>query len=96
MKEQSQRILHCMLDEKPLPRDIVHAAALRASMPQAYSHGNHEQILSTACALISKYYYDKTKGVKFNMQLDDESNSKDRKRVSNIMVPNRHIPQKNL
>lgn len=73
MKEQSQRILHCILDKKPLPRDIVHAAALRASMPQAYSHGNHERILSTACALIFKYYHDQTKGVSIKMALDDEN-----------------------
>lgn len=71
MKEQSQRILHCMLDRQPLPRDLVHAVALRASMPQAYSRGNHERILSTACALIAKYYHDR--GVNINMALDYES-----------------------
>jgi len=70
MKEQSQRILHCMLDRQPLPRDIVHAIAQRASMPQAYSYGNHERILSTACALIAKYYNDREKGVSINMALD--------------------------
>lgn len=72
MKEQSQRILHCMLDRQPLPRDIIHAAVQRASMPQAYSYGNHERILSTACALISKYYNEKAKGVRINMILDYE------------------------
>ncbi len=73
MKEQSQRILHCMLDKQPLPRDIVHAAALRASMPQAYSYGNHERILSTACALIAKSYHDRGKGESINMALDCEN-----------------------
>lgn len=73
MKEQSQRILHCMLDRQPLPQDIVHAVTRRAYMPQAYSYGNHERILSTACALIAKYYNDRAKGVKFNMALDYES-----------------------
>lgn len=72
MKEQSQRILHCMLDRQPLPRDIVHAVTLHASMPQAYSYGNHERILSTACALIAKYYNDKVKGVSIKMALDYE------------------------
>lgn len=70
LKEQSQRILHCMLDKQPLPIDIVHAATQRASMPLAYSHGNHEKILSTACALIKKYYSDRAKGVKIKMTLD--------------------------
>lgn len=73
MREQSQRILHCMLDRQPLPRDIVHAVALRASMPQAYSYGNHERVLSTACALIAKYHNDRAEGVKMNMALDYES-----------------------
>lgn len=73
MKEQSQRILHCMLDRQPLPRDIVHALARRASMPQAYSYSNHERILSTACALIAKYYNDRPKGVSIYMALDYEN-----------------------
>ncbi|MBW7571494.1 type I-C CRISPR-associated protein Cas8c/Csd1 [Caproiciproducens faecalis] len=70
MKEQYQRILYCMLDRQPLPRDVVHAVAQRASMPQAYSYGNRERILSTACALIAKYYNDK--GVNVKMALDHE------------------------
>lgn len=76
MKEQSQRILHCMLDRQPLPRDIVRAAAQRASAPQAYSHWNHEKILSTACALIAKYHNDKSKGVRIQMTLDYESSDR--------------------
>lgn len=70
MKEQYQRILYCMLDKKPLPRDIMHAAVLRASTPLAYSFGNRERILSTACALIAKYHHDRSKGVSINMALD--------------------------
>ena len=73
MKEQYQRILYCMLDKKRLPRDIMHAVAIRASMPQAYSYGNHEKILSTACALTAKYYNDREKGVRINMALDYQS-----------------------
>lgn len=73
MKEQYQRILYCMLDQKPLPRDIMHAAVLRASTPLAYSYGNRERILSTACALIAKYHHNKAKGVSINMALDYEN-----------------------
>lgn len=73
MKEQYQRILYCMLDKKPLPRDIMHAAVLRASTPLAYSLGNRERILSTACALIAKYHHDRPKGVSINMALDYEN-----------------------
>lgn len=73
MKEQTQRILHCMLDRQPLPQDIVRAVFQRASMPQAYSYGHHEKILSTACALIAKYHNDRAKGVKIQMTLDYEN-----------------------
>lgn len=73
MKEQSQRILHCMLDKKPLPRDIMQAVVRRASTPLAYSTGNRDRILSTACALIAKYHYDKNKGVNVPMALDYEN-----------------------
>ena len=73
MKEQYQRLLSCMLDGKPLPRDILHAAVLRASMPLAYSYGNRERILSTACALIAKYHEDREEGVRISMALDYEN-----------------------
>ena len=76
MKEQSQRLYHCMLDKRPIPRDIMHALAIRASTPLAYTRGNHERILSTACALILKYHMDQKElqnvqeGVKIGMELD--------------------------
>lgn len=73
MKEQSQRILHCMLDRQPLPRDIMQAVVRRASTPQAYSTGNRERILSTACALVVKYYSDREKGERINMAIDYEN-----------------------
>lgn len=56
-KEQMQRMLRCMLDKQPLPRDLVHALFLKASSPQAYSNklkNIYECILSTACAAIKK------------------------------------------
>ena len=71
MKEQTQRILHCILDDAPVPWDIVHALVNRASNPQAFTRGNHERILSTACALIKKYYTNK--GGKIEMTLNYES-----------------------
>lgn len=56
-KEQMQRMLRCMLDKQPLPRDIVHSLFLKASSPQSYSSKSkdvYERILSTACAAIIK------------------------------------------
>lgn len=68
MKEQAQRIISCILDAKRIPKDIIHAITMRASTPLAYSRGNRERILSTACALIKKYY--KEKGAEIKMTLD--------------------------
>jgi CRISPR-associated protein Csd1 len=72
LKEHVQRLMKCMLEKQAMPRDIVHAVYLRASMPMAYSHGNRERVLSTACAVIVKYYIDKgiMKGEEDEMKLD--------------------------
>lgn len=59
LKEQTQRLVKCMLERQPVPFDIVHALTVRASTPLAYTRGNRERVLSTACALISKYDYEK-------------------------------------
>ncbi len=75
-KEQSQRILHCILDKQPIPQDIVHMLSVRASMPQAYSRGNYEKILSTACAVIKKYKNERFEREDYTMELD--LNSKNR------------------
>lgn len=68
MKEQCQKVMNCILNAQPVPRDIIHAITIKASTPLAYSRGNHERILSTACALIKKYYEDK--GAEIKMTLD--------------------------
>ena len=59
LKEQTQRLVKCMVEKQPVPYDIMRALAARASTPMAYSRGNREKVLSTACALISKYDQDK-------------------------------------
>ncbi len=69
LKEHIQRLLKCMLERQKMPFDIVNALANRASMPTAYSRKNREWLLSTACAVIKKYYYD-WKGEDYKMQLD--------------------------
>lgn len=60
---QSQRLLSCMLERNPIPFDMVQAITNRASLPLCYGRGNRERVLSTACAVIRKYQYDKTKEV---------------------------------
>ncbi len=79
LKEHTQRLLKCMLENQPVPYDIVHALAIRASTPMAYTRGNRERVLSTACALISKFYYEKNKqgqGEKEEMKLDLENHDR--------------------
>ncbi len=69
LKEHTQRLLKCMLEGQKMPFDIVNALVNRASMSTAYSKKNREWLLSTACAVIKKYYYD-WKGEDYKMQLD--------------------------
>ncbi len=76
LKEQTQRLLKCMLEKQPLPFDFVQALVVRASTPLAYSKKNRERVLSTACAIISKYYREKEseeKGESEKMKLDCEN-----------------------
>lgn len=75
MKEQSQRIFHCILDNAPVPWDIVHALVNRASNPQAYSRGNHDKILSTACAMIRKYHMNKGGTIEMTLNLENKDRS---------------------
>jgi CRISPR-associated protein Csd1 len=73
LKEQTQRLLKCMLERQIFPGDIMNALVLRASMPLAYSRGNRERVLSVACAVIVKYHYDREKGEQDAMKLDLEN-----------------------
>lgn len=74
LKEQTQRLMKCMLEKQPVPFDIVQALTIRASTPMAYSRNNRERLLSTACALISKYHIEKKgKGKGEDMRLNEEN-----------------------
>ncbi len=76
LKEQTQRLVKCMLEGERVPLDIVHALTIRASTPQAYTRNNWEKVLSTACALIYKYHYEHSKESqegKEDMKLDLEN-----------------------
>jgi len=54
-----ERLLPCIVDGKPLPRDLVEAASMRASRPFAMEKWEFNRTLGVACALIRKYYNDK-------------------------------------
>lgn len=55
LKMHIQRLVQCMIEKNRVPFDLVQALTIRASTPTAYSPSNWEQVLSTACAMISKY-----------------------------------------
>lgn len=55
LKEHVQRLVKCMVEKNRVPFDLVQALTVRASTPTAYSSFNRERVLSTACAMISKY-----------------------------------------
>jgi len=57
-KAAVERLLPCIVDGKPLPRDLVEAASMRASRPFAMEKWEFNRTLGVACALIRKYYND--------------------------------------
>lgn len=71
LKEQVQRLLHCVIDKAPMPSDIVQALMHRASMPLAYNNINRRKILFTACAAIYAYRT-QAKKEEWAMSLDKE------------------------
>lgn len=73
LKEQTQRLLKCMLEQQQFPGDILNALFSRASTPLAYSRGNRERVLSVACAVIVKFYRDREKGEENAMKLNPEN-----------------------
>lgn len=73
LKEQTQRLVKCMLEKQKIPFDLVQGIALRASTPMAYSFLNRERVLSTACAVIAKYYCERDNEKGDIMKLDLEN-----------------------
>ena len=76
LKQQAERLIACMTEALPIPRDIVHALYVKASSPQCYKNWwNREVVLSTACAVVAKgQYHDRggkqMKGADFEMELE--------------------------
>ncbi len=76
MREQAQRLLHSVIDQAPIPQDIVHALMHRASMPLAYDTKlNRIKILYNACAVIYAY---RTVTKKEEWEMALEKDKKDR------------------
>ena len=73
--QQIQRLMACRVDRAHMPFDIMRALVNRASTPQAYEGKDKKhlwlKILSTACAVINKYYHDHYKE-DLKMELEPE------------------------
>jgi CRISPR-associated protein Csd1 len=54
VKGLMERLLPCILDKRPIPKDIVSCAMQRASNPVSMERWEWEKTLSIACALINK------------------------------------------
>ena len=61
-----------MTEGQPIPSDLVRALAIRASTPMAYTRGNRERVLSTACAMISKHHQDKRRGAQREANMEGQ------------------------
>lgn len=76
-KSARERLLRCIFDGAALPTDYVVSAVRRASNPLCITKGgkfdrsDFEQILSTACALVRKYYQQRNEeGYKLSIEKD--------------------------
>lgn len=70
VKGLMERMLPCIIDERPIPLDIVASAYHRASNPVSMEKWEWEKTLSITCALINK-----KEG--FNVALDTDNNDRD-------------------
>lgn len=60
VNRQVQRLYTCIVLNRPIPKDFVKKAVLRASMPEAFKNQtNWEKILSIACSLVKKEHSEK-------------------------------------
>ena len=67
------RIIPCIIDGKPIPKDIVYSAVDRASNRCGLNNGEWNKTLSVACALYRKYCEKEN----FEMPLDKERKTRD-------------------
>lgn len=70
VKKAVERLLPCILDERPLPRDIVARAAGAASRPQSAEPQRWRRTLAVACALVRKARNDACHKEAYSMALD--------------------------
>lgn len=73
-KATVKRLLPCIVDGQPIPRDLVESAVRRASNRAGLSGYEWSKALTIACALYRKYKHGKEN---FDMSLDETRNKRD-------------------
>jgi CRISPR-associated protein Csd1 len=63
------RLIPCVIDEKPIPSDIVNGAVINVSRPVAFGYQNWNRLLRSTCAIIREHYYEK--GDEYKMELEE-------------------------
>ena len=73
-KSTTKRILPCIIDGLPIPRDIVESVVHKASNRIALENWQWEKTLSIACSLYKKY---KERKEEYDMALDETRKTRD-------------------
>jgi len=74
VKGLMERMLPCIVDGRPIPKDIIKSAFQRACNPVAMERWEWEKTLSITCALIRKTFIEKKEV--WDVPLDKESNDR--------------------
>ncbi len=69
-KQHTERLIHCRIGENLFPTDIEQCIVQKASNLMNYGKYSKRDLLSTACAVIKKYYYDRKREV-LSMNLEE-------------------------
>jgi len=72
-KATIERLLHCIVDGAPMPRDLVESCVRRASNRNGIEYWEWEKALGIACALYRYYHKERS----YPMALDRERKSRD-------------------
>lgn len=81
-KADRERLLRCIFDGAPLPMDYMVSAVRRSSNPlgittnDKFDRNSFEQVVSTACALVRKYYQ-QTKNEDYQMSIEFNRTDRD-------------------
>ena len=71
LRQQIQRLVSCRIDRAPIPTDFIRGLMQKAANPLARQKNIEDTILTTACAVIRKYRYDRFKE-EWDMTLEPE------------------------